>query len=60
MKHGKELQSMLEGNKPMSVFYRAISDMFDEKSGQDFSRFVKSGRNETIKFLYQKYISRFL
>jgi hypothetical protein len=57
MKHGKELQSMLEGNKPMSVFYRAISDMFDEKYGQDFDKFVKSGKMKRLRF-YIKNISQ--
>lgn len=57
MKHGKELQSMLDGSKPMSVFYRATSDMFDEKYGQKFDKFVKLGKIDRLNF-YIKNISQ--
>lgn len=50
MKIGRELQLMLDGSKPMSVFYRATSDIFDEKDGQSFDKFVKSGQLSKSNF----------
>jgi hypothetical protein len=50
MKRNNELQMMLDGDKPMSVFYRAVPERFDEKSGQPFDEFVKSGKINRITF----------
>ena len=44
MKHATELQMMLDGMRPMSVFYRTTTDTFDEKDGQRFDYFVKTGQ----------------
>jgi hypothetical protein len=50
MKRNNELQMMLDGDKPMSVFYRAVPERFDEKGGQPFDKFVKSGQINRITF----------
>ena len=50
MERGKELKMMIEGSKPMSVFYRATSEKFDEKDGQPFDKFFRSGKISRLKF----------
>ena len=42
--NGRELELMLSGKKPFSVFMRMTADNFDEFGGQDFARPVKDGK----------------
>jgi hypothetical protein len=56
---GKELQMMLDGIIPMSVFYRATSDTFDEKNGQHFDKFVKSGEINRLTFYIKNSLQNF-
>ena len=49
---GQELQLMLEGRKPMSVFYRATCERFDETGGQAFNEAVSDGKvNRTVFYI---------
>lgn len=59
MKRGRELASMLEGGKPMAVFYRVTSDTFDEKVGQPFDNLVKSGQIHRLKFYIKNKLQDF-
>jgi hypothetical protein len=46
---GTELQQMLNGKKPMAVFYRGVQERFDETGGQPFGKYVASGKmNRTV------------
>jgi hypothetical protein len=47
---GRELQLMLEGSKPMAIFYRAVGDEFDETDGQPFREYVASGQMTKTTF----------
>lgn len=57
---------MLDGKKPLAVFYRDVKENFDETNGQDFKKFVKSKKilrnyffiynhNRTKKLIYSTY-----
>jgi hypothetical protein len=50
LKLGNELQLMLDGKKPMAVFYRATFETFDETGGQPFDNFVSCGKIEKNRF----------
>lgn len=47
---GYELEWMLSRKKPMSVFYKALSERFDETGGQPFSACVANGKIEKSRF----------
>ncbi len=47
---GRELELLLSGKKPLAVFYRATHEKFDEKSGQDFTSFVRGGLLSESRF----------
>jgi hypothetical protein len=53
MHGGKELELMLAGRKPMAVFYRAVTENFDETDGQPFHKYVKSGEMNRKIFYIQ-------
>src|SRR5580765_1414685 len=55
--NGRELQLMLEGKKPMAIFFKFAGERFDIYDGQEFQKFVESGI--IIKkrfFIYNKQI----
>jgi hypothetical protein len=41
---------MLEGRKPMAIFYRAVGEEFDETDGQPFGEYVAAGRMKRTTF----------
>lgn len=47
---GKELTMMLEGKKPMAMFYRIEEEDFDELDGQNFEKYVTEGQIKKFQF----------
>jgi len=41
---------MLEGRKPMAIFYRAVGENFDETDGQPFAEHVAAGAMKRTTF----------
>jgi hypothetical protein len=47
---GNELSKMLDGQKPIAIFYRAVGESFDPTDGQEFEKHVRAGEIVKTKF----------
>jgi hypothetical protein len=50
---------MLEGRKPMAIFYRGVGEEYDETDGQPFGEYVASGKMQMTTFFIANEVQDF-